>query len=76
MDSAGSDRPQRRLFLEENLADTGKRYLSETHFGEDGENQEVGAGYTLFWSGRKRDERREAGVGFAIKSDLAIAKRH
>ena len=24
----------------------------------------------------KRDERREEGVGFAIKSDLVIAKRH
>ena len=26
--------------------------------------------YTFFWSGRKTEERREAGVGFAIKSDL------
>ena len=30
----------------------------------------VGAGYTFFWSGRKKEERREAGVGFAIKSHL------
>ena len=31
---------------------------------------EVGAGYTFFWSGRKKEERREVGVGFAIKSHL------
>ena len=59
--------------LEENLVD---RYgieiaaLSETRFAEIGEIKEVGAGYTFFWSGRKTEERREAGVGFAIKSDL------
>ena len=39
-------------------------------FAEIGEIKEVGAGYTFFWSGRKTEERREAGVGFAIKSDL------
>ena len=44
--------------------------LSETRFAEIGEIKEVGAGYTFFWSGRKTEERREAGVGFAIKSDL------
>ena len=44
--------------------------LSETSFAEIGEIKEVGAGYTFFWSGRKSEERREAGVGFAIKSDL------
>ena len=32
--------------------------------------KEVGAGYTFFWSGRKSEERREAGVGFAIKTEL------
>ena len=45
MDSAGSNRPQRRTAL-------------------------VGAGYTFFWSGRKSEERREAGFGFAIKTEL------
>ena len=37
---------------------------------EEGLLKEVGAGYTFFWSGRKKEERREAGVGFAIKSHL------
>ena len=66
MDSAGSDRPQRRT------AHVGRelgRYgieiaaLSETRFAEIGEIKEVGSGYTFF---RKSEERREAGVGFGI----------
>ena len=44
--------------------------LRETHFAEIGEIKEVGAGYIFFWSGRKSGDRCEAGVGFAIKSDL------
>ena len=44
--------------------------LSETHFAEIGEIKEVGPGYIFFWSGRKVEVRHEAGVGFAIKSDL------
>ena len=73
MDSAVSDRPQRRTAL---VGSELGRYeieitaLSETRFAEIGEIKEVGAGYTFFWSGRKSEERREAGVGFVIKSDL------
>ena len=37
---------------------------------EVGEIKEISAGYTLFWSGHKSEERREEEVGFAIKSDL------
>ena len=44
--------------------------LSETRFAEVGAIKEIGAGYTFFWSGRKSEERRKAGVGFAIKTDL------
>ena len=44
--------------------------LSETRLADVGEIKEVGAGYTFFWSGRKSEERREAGVGFAIKTEL------
>ena len=40
------------------------------HLAEGGLLKEVGAGYTFFWSGRKKEERREAGEGFAIKSHL------
>lgn len=71
MDSAGSDRPQRRTAL---VGRELHRYkveiaaLSETRLAEEGQIKEVGAGYTFSWTGRKQEERREAGVGFAIKS--------
>ena len=73
MDSAGSDRPQRRTAL---VGRELGRYgieiaaLSDTRFAEIGEIKGVGAGSTFLWSRRKSEERREAGVGFAIKSDL------
>nr|VZH93444.1 unnamed protein product [Spirometra erinaceieuropaei] len=44
--------------------------LSETRFSEQGQLEEVGAGYTFFWSGRPRAERRDAGVTFAIRNDI------
>ena len=44
--------------------------VSETRLAEEGLLKEVGTGYTFFWSERKKEERREAGVGFAIKSHL------
>ncbi|VDL91074.1 unnamed protein product [Schistocephalus solidus] len=44
--------------------------LSETRFSEQGQLGELGAGYTLFWSGRPKDERRDAGVAFAIRNDI------
>ena len=73
IDSAGSERPQRTTAL---IGRELGRYkieitgLSETRLAEVGEIKEVGAGYTFFWSGRKSEERREAGAGFAIKTDL------
>ena len=56
MDSAGSDRPQRRTALvRRELGRYGIEIaaLSETRFAEIGEIKEVGAGYTFFSSGRK-----------------------
>nr|VZH89057.1 unnamed protein product [Spirometra erinaceieuropaei] len=44
--------------------------LSETRFSEQGQLEEVGAGYTFFWSGRPRAERRDTGVAFAIRNDI------
>nr|VZI08649.1 unnamed protein product [Spirometra erinaceieuropaei] len=35
-----------------------------------GQLEEVGVGYTFFWSGRPRAERRDAGVAFAIRNDI------
>ena len=73
MDSSGSDRPKRRTALVGKELDRYKveiAALSETRHAEEGLLKEIGAGYTFFWGGRKKEERREAGVGFAIKSHL------
>ena len=73
MDSTKADRPERRTAL---IGRELARYkldivaLSETRLAEEGQLTETGAGYTFFWSGRSKDERREAGVGFAIQSRL------
>ena len=73
LDRSGNNRPERRTAL---VARELARYnlhivaLSETRFAAEGEITEKKAGYTFFWSGRKEEERREAGVGFAIKSSL------
>ena len=67
IDSAGSDRSQRRTAL---VGRELYRYkaeiaaLSETRLAEEGLPKEVVAGYTFFRSGCKKEERREAGVGF------------
>ncbi|VDM02827.1 unnamed protein product [Schistocephalus solidus] len=44
--------------------------LSETQFSEQGQLEEVGAGYTFFWSGRPKAEQCDAGVAFAIRNDI------
>nr|VZI30877.1 unnamed protein product [Spirometra erinaceieuropaei] len=68
-----SSRPERRTAL---VARELARYkvdiaaLSETRFSEQGQLEEVGAGYTFFWSGRPRAERRDAGVAFVIRNDI------
>nr|VZI47633.1 unnamed protein product [Spirometra erinaceieuropaei] len=73
LDSPRSNRPERRTAL---VARELARYkvdiaaLSETRFSEQGQLEEVGAGYTFFWSGRPRAERRDAGVAFAIRTDI------
>ncbi|VDL89945.1 unnamed protein product [Schistocephalus solidus] len=44
--------------------------LSETRFSEQSQLEEVGAGYTFFWSGRPKAEQRKAGIAFAIRNDI------
>ncbi|BHF75563.1 hypothetical protein SprV_0501865900 [Sparganum proliferum] len=44
--------------------------LSETRLSDQGQLEEVVAGYTFFWSGRPRTERRDVGVVFAIRNDI------
>jgi len=68
-----SDRPQRRTAL---IASELARYnidiaaLSETRFAGEGELCERGSGYTFFWSGRDAEQKRESGVGFAVRTSL------
>ncbi|BHF85325.1 hypothetical protein SprV_1002848800 [Sparganum proliferum] len=73
LDNPRSNRPERRTAL---VARELARYkvdiaaLSETRFSEQGQLEEVGAGYTFFRSGRHNTERRDAGVAFAIRNDI------
>jgi hypothetical protein len=73
MDSSKADRPERRTAL---VARELGRYnidiaaLSETRLANEGCLTEAKADYTFFWSGRSSEERREAGMGFAINSNL------
>ena len=63
MESSGSDRPRRRTALVGRELDRYKveiAALSETRLAEEGLLKEVGAGYTFFWSGRKKEERHES----------------
>ena len=68
------NKPQRRTAL---VASELARYnidiaaLSETRLAGEGELCERGSGYTFFWSGRLPEEKREAGIDFAVKSTLA-----
>ncbi|VDM02682.1 unnamed protein product [Schistocephalus solidus] len=43
---------------------------SETRFSEQGQQEEVGASYTFFCSGRPKAERHDTGVAFAIQNDI------
>ncbi|BHF76312.1 hypothetical protein SprV_0501941000 [Sparganum proliferum] len=73
LDNSRSNRPERRTAL---VARELARYkvdiaaLSETRFSDQRLLEEVGAGYTCFWNGRPRAERRDAGVAFAIRNDI------
>ena len=73
MDNLKADRPERRTAL---VARELARYhvdiaaLSETRIANEGQVTEDGGGYCFFWNGRTSEKRREAGVGFDIRSHL------
>ncbi len=74
IDNESRERPHRRTAL---IARELSRYdidiagLSETRLSEDGQLTEELYGYTFFWKGRPAGERRDHGVGFAIKTSIA-----
>ncbi|VDL89433.1 unnamed protein product [Schistocephalus solidus] len=68
-----SNRPERRnklVALELVLYKFDIAALSETRFSKQGQLEEVGAGYTFFWSGRPKAEQRDAGVSFSIRNGI------
>ncbi|BHF58148.1 hypothetical protein SprV_0100109800 [Sparganum proliferum] len=72
-DNPSSNRPERRTAL---VTWGPARYkvdiaaLNRTRFCEQGQLEEVGAGYTFFWSGHTNAERWDADVAFAIRNDI------
>nr|VZI45682.1 unnamed protein product [Spirometra erinaceieuropaei] len=44
--------------------------LSQIRFSEQGQLEEVSAGYTFFYSGRPKAERRDTGIAFVIRNDI------
>ncbi|VDL93202.1 unnamed protein product [Schistocephalus solidus] len=76
-DNSRSKRPERKTAL---VARELARYkvdiaaLSETRFSEQDQLEEVGDGYTFFWSDRQKAEQRDAGVAFAIRNDIVGRK--
>jgi exonuclease III len=45
--------------------------LSETRLPDESQLEEVAAGYTIYWRGKPATDKRQAGVGFAVKSSIA-----
>nr|VZI52256.1 unnamed protein product [Spirometra erinaceieuropaei] len=72
-DNPRSNRPERTTARELARYKLDIAALSKTRFSEQGQLEEVGAGYTIFWSGRPTAERRDAGVAFAIRNDIISA---
>ena len=67
------DCPQRRsVLVARELAslDIDIAALNEVRFADQGSLGEDGAGYALFWSGKKKNERRLSGVSFVIKTSI------
>ncbi|PFX21972.1 hypothetical protein AWC38_SpisGene13526 [Stylophora pistillata] len=67
-------RPQRRSALvarELSRLNVDIAALREVHFAEEVSVVEPGEGYTLFWSGRGKEEQRQSGVGFMMKNAIA-----
>ena len=73
LDKPFNDRPERRTALlarEVGRLNMDVVSLSETRLAGEGQREEVGGGYTFFWRGNDEGGKREAGVGFAVRSSL------
>ena len=71
MHNPTSNRPERRTISRElKRFDIDIAALSETRLADEGPIKELGGGYTFFWKGKPKYERRIHGVGFAIKNKI------
>ena len=76
LDRTGTSRPERRGALVDRELSRYKvdiAALSETRYACTG--QETEKTYTFFWSGKSEKEKRESGVGFAIKTKSRAERR-
>ena len=74
MDSEDNERPQRCSALvakELTRLNIDIAALSEVRFADQGSLTEHGTGYTLYWSGKTKEERCLSGVGFMMKTQIA-----
>ena len=73
LDNDNTNRPERRTALvtkELQRLNVDIAALSETRFSDEDHLSEASSGYTTFWIGKPKGERRDGGVGFAIKTPL------
>jgi hypothetical protein len=73
MDRDEANGPQRRtplIRLELSRYNIDLAAFIETRMVDEGKLCERGSDYTFFWRGRGNEERREADVGFAVKTSL------
>ena len=76
IDSAVSDRPQRRTALVGREFDRYKVEITVLSLAEEGLLKEVGASYTFFWSGRKKTWSRIRQRVIPCQQALMTSKRH
>ena len=73
LDKSNTERPERRTALvckELDRFNIDVAALSETRLPDEGNIEEAGPNYTIFWKGKSAEEPRIHGVGFAIRSKL------
>nr|VZH92819.1 unnamed protein product [Spirometra erinaceieuropaei] len=73
LDNPRSSRPKRRtasVVREMTLYKVGNAAFSGIRFSEQGRLEEVVVRYTVFWDGRPKAERCDAGVAFAIRNNI------
>ncbi|VDL86711.1 unnamed protein product [Schistocephalus solidus] len=73
LDHHRSNRPERRMALvtrELARIKVGIAVLGKTRFAEQRNLEEVGGGYTSFWSVRPNAEQHDTGVAFALRNDI------